>query len=93
MGCLSRDMRATLVRARAAPRFLKVGLVLKFKLPNGPVLKDVEGKPILGAGIVDTTLTIDLASGDVLSVESTWHGPHPLRDGVDICGPAIAYLT
>jgi hypothetical protein len=71
----------------------QVGLVLKFKLPNGPVLKDEEGKPILGAGILDTKLTIDLASGDVLSVESTWHGPHPLRDGVDICGPAIAYLT
>jgi hypothetical protein len=68
------------------------GLVLQFKIPNGPVLKDADGKPILGAGILNTVVTIDLASGDVLSAEQSWHGPHPLRDGVDICGPAIAYL-
>jgi hypothetical protein len=69
------------------------GLVLQFKIPNGPVLKDADGKPILGAGVLDLAVTFDLASGDVISVEESWHGPHPLRDGVDICGPAIDYLT
>jgi len=69
------------------------GLVLKFQIPNGPVLKDADGKPILGAGVVDSVATFDIATGDLLSIQETWHGPHPLRDGVDICGPAIAYLT
>jgi hypothetical protein len=57
------------------------------------VLKDADGKPILGAGILNTAVTFDLASGAVISVEESWAGPHPLRDGVDICGPAIEYLT
>ena len=69
------------------------GLVLQFKIPNGPVLKDANGKPILGAGILNFSVTFDVASGDVISDSQSWHGPHPLRDGVDICGPAIAYLT
>ena len=69
------------------------GLVLRFKVANGPVLKDADGKPILGAGVLDFAVTFDLASGDVISVDESWHGPHPLRDGVDVCGPAIAYLT
>lgn len=69
------------------------GLVLQFKIPHGPVLKDADGKPILGAGILNSAVTFDLASGDVISVEESWSGPHPLRDGVDICGPAIEYLT
>jgi len=69
------------------------GLVLKFKIPNGPVLKDANGKPILGAGLLDSVAVFDIATGDLLSYQQTWHGPHPLLDGVDICGPAIAYLT
>jgi hypothetical protein len=69
------------------------GLVLKFKIPNGPVLKDADGKPLIGAGVVDTVATFDIATGDLLSIQETWHGPHPLRDGVDVCGPSIAYLT
>jgi hypothetical protein len=69
------------------------GLVLKFKIPNGPVLEDADGKPILGAGVLSTAITIDASTGDVISVEESSHGPHPLREGVDICGPAIAYLT
>ena len=72
---------------------LSAGLVLKFKVPNGPVLKDADGKPLIGAGMVDSVVTVDLATGDLISVDETWHGPHPLRDGVDVCGPAIAYLT
>ena len=69
------------------------GLVLKFKIANGPILKDADGNPILGAGVLSSTATIDIATGDLISIEEVWHGPHPLRDGVDICGPAIAYLT
>jgi len=37
-------------------------------------------------------VTVDNATGDVISGSETVHGPHPLRDGVDICGPSIAYL-
>jgi hypothetical protein len=69
------------------------GLVLQFKIVNGPVLKDADGKPLLGAGILTSTATVDIATDELLSIEESWHGPHPLRDGVDICGPAIAYLT
>jgi hypothetical protein len=70
-----------------------VGLVLKFQIPNGPVLKDADGKPIIGAGELRSIVTFDIATGDLISIEETWHGPHPFRDGVDICGPATAYLT
>jgi hypothetical protein len=69
------------------------GLAIRFKIPNGPVLKDADGNPILGAGIIDSVVTFDNATSDVISGSETVHGPHPLRDGVDICGPAIAYLT
>jgi hypothetical protein len=69
------------------------GLVVRFKVANGGVLKDADGKPILGAGSVDSVVTVDNATGDVVSAQSTFHGPHPLHDGVDICGPSVAYLT
>src|SRR3954447_1466996 len=61
------------------------GLAIRFKIPNGGVLKDVDGKPILGAGSVDAVITFDNETGDVISFQETAHGPHPLRDGVDIC--------
>ena len=69
------------------------GMAIRFKIPNGPVLKDADGKPILGAGTIDSVVTVDNATGDIISASETVHGPHPLRDGVDICGPSIAYLT
>ena len=69
------------------------GLVIRFKVPNGPVLKDADGKPILGAGEASSVATIDNATGDLISLQETVHGPHPLRDGVDICTPSVAYLT
>jgi hypothetical protein len=69
------------------------GLVIRFKIANGPVLKDADGKPILGAGGVSSVATIDNATGDLISLQETVHGPHPLRDGVDICTPSVAYLT
>jgi hypothetical protein len=68
------------------------GLTLQFRIPNGPVLKDANGKPILGAGELTTTDVFDAATGDYITTTESWHGPHPVRDGVDICGPSIAYL-
>jgi hypothetical protein len=69
------------------------GLVIRFKIANGPVLKDADGKPILGAGSASSVATIDNATGELISFAETVHGPHPLRDGVDICTPSVAYLT
>jgi hypothetical protein len=69
------------------------GLVIRFKIPNGPVLKDADGKPILGAGEISAVAVVDAASGELISLDESVHGPHPLRDGVDICGPAIDYLA
>jgi hypothetical protein len=68
------------------------GLVLQFKIPNGPVLKDADGKPLRGAGELSITDIFDAASGDYITTIESWNGPHPVRDGVDICGPSIAYL-
>ena len=36
---------------------------------------------------------VDIATGDLVSLDETVYGPHPLGDGVDICTPAAAYLT
>ena len=69
------------------------GLAIRFKTGDGGVLKDADGKPILGAGSIDTVVVFDNATGNVISVRETVNGPHPLRDGVDICGPSVAYLT
>jgi hypothetical protein len=69
------------------------GLALTVRILGGPILKDADGKPLIGAGVVDSVATFEIASGDLVSFEETWHGPHPLRDGVDICTPATAYLT
>jgi hypothetical protein len=69
------------------------GLAVTFKVPNGPMLKDADGKPLLGAGVLDSAATFDVATGDLVSLQETWHGPHPFRDGVDVCGPTTAYLA
>ena len=69
------------------------GLAIRFKTADGGILKDADGKPILGAGTIDSAAVIDNATGDLISLSETFHGPHPFRDGVDVCGPSIAYLT
>jgi hypothetical protein len=69
------------------------GLVIRFKIPSGPVLKDPSGQPIVGAGEVESVVTIDNATGDIVSIQESVHGPHPLHDGVDICTTSVAYLT
>jgi hypothetical protein len=68
------------------------GLVLQFKVPDGPVLKGADGKPLVGAGELSIVDIFDSATGDYITTTASWHGPHPLRDGVDICGPSIDYL-
>ena len=67
------------------------GLALRFKIPNGPVMKDANGKPLIGAGESSSTETYD-AAGNFISGAFSFHGPHPLAEGVDICGPSVAYL-
>ena len=69
------------------------GLAVTFRIPGGPILKDADGKPLLGAGAIDSSVTIDNTTGDVISGSETFHGPHPIHDGVDVCTPTIAYLT
>ena len=69
------------------------GLAVTFKVPNGPILKDASGKPLLGAGVIDDVATFDIATGDLISFQETVQGPHPQRDGVDVCTPTIAYLS
>jgi hypothetical protein len=60
------------------------------------VFKDANGHPILGTG--------NLAFEDVFSspvpsdatyittIDLGFHGPHPVRQGVDICTPTVNYL-
>lgn len=68
------------------------GLAVTYRIPGGPILKDASGKPLLGAGVIDSVATFD-ATGNLISLQETWHGPHPFRDGVDVCTPTIAYLN
>ena len=69
------------------------GLAVTFRIPGGPLLKDADGKPLLGAGVIDSSVTFDNTTGDFISGSETFHGPHPGREGVDVCTPTIAYLT
>src|SRR5262249_8936942 len=68
------------------------GLVLQFKIPNGPVLKDADGKPLLGAGKLTITDLFDATTGDYITTTLSWHGPLPFLHGVAVCGPPSAYL-
>ena len=68
------------------------GLALFFKIPNGPILKAADGEPARSAGEISSTATFDVATGDLLSLSESFHGPHLFREGVDVCGPSIAYL-
>jgi hypothetical protein len=68
------------------------GLVLRFQIPNGPVLKATNGEPIRGAGVLTTEDVFDAATGDYITTNESFSGPHPVREGVDICGPSVAYL-
>jgi hypothetical protein len=68
------------------------GLALFFKIPGGPLLKAADGEPLRSAGVFNSTETFDIATGDLLSFTSSFHGPHLVAEGVDVCGPSVAYL-
>lgn len=68
------------------------GLVLKFQIPNGPVLKAANGEPIRSAGALRIEDVFDAATGDYITTNESFSGPHLAREGVDICGPSVAYL-
>ena len=69
-----------------------MGLTLKFQIPSGPVLKAANGEPIRSAGVLLIEDVFDTATGDYITTNETFNGPHLLREGVDICGPSAAYL-
>ena len=68
------------------------GLVLKFQIPNGPMLKAANGEPLRSAGVLTIEDVFDAATGDYITTRESFSGPHLLREGVDICGPIVAYL-
>ena len=68
------------------------GLVLKFQIPNGPVLKSADGEPLRSAGVLRIEDVFDAATGDYITTNESFSGPHLGREGVDICGPSVAYL-
>jgi hypothetical protein len=68
------------------------GLALKFQIPNGPVLKSADGEPLRSAGVLVFEDLFDAASGDYITTNVSFQGPHLGAEGVDICGPSVAYL-
>ena len=68
------------------------GLALKFQIPNGPVLKTADGQPLRSAGVLTFEDVFDAATGDYITTNVSFNGPHLGAEGVDICGPSVAYL-
>ena len=67
------------------------GLALKFQVANGPVLKAANGEPLRSAGVLISEDIFD-AAGDYITTNVSFKGPHLVAEGVDICGPSVAYL-
>jgi hypothetical protein len=68
------------------------GLALKFQVPNGPVPKAADGEPLRSAGPLTLEDLFDAATGDYITTNVSVNGPHLAAEGVDICGPSVAYL-
>lgn len=68
------------------------GLVLKFQIPGGPILKAANGEPIRSAGVLVIEDVFDAATGGYITTIESFSGPHLAREGVDICGPSVASL-
>jgi hypothetical protein len=68
------------------------GLALKFQIPNGPVLKAANGEPLRSAGVLVFEDLFDAATGNYITTNVSFAGPHLVAEGVDICGPSVAYL-
>jgi hypothetical protein len=68
------------------------GLALKFQIPNGSVLKTADGEPLRSAGVLVVEDVFDAATGGYITTNVSFSGPHLVAEGVDICGPSVAYL-
>ena len=68
------------------------GLALKFQVLNGPVLKAADGEPLRSGGVLIFEDVFDAATGDYITTNVSFKGPHLGVEGVDICGPSVAYL-
>jgi hypothetical protein len=68
------------------------GLALKFQVLNGPVLKAADGEPLRSAGVLVFEDVFDAATGDYITTNVSFEGPHLVAEGVDICGASVAYL-
>jgi hypothetical protein len=68
------------------------GLVLKFQIPNGPILRAADGEPIRSAGDLIVEDVFDAATGDYITTNESFTGPHLGREGVDFCGSSVDYL-
>jgi len=68
------------------------GLALKFQIPGGPVLKTADGEPIRSAGDLTLEDVFDAATGDYITTNVSFNGPHLGAEGVDFCTPSVAYL-
>jgi hypothetical protein len=73
--------------------FTKInGLALRFQIPNGPVLKEANGEPLRSGGVLIFEDLFDAATGEYITTNVSWDGPHLGAEGADICGPSVAYL-
>lgn len=72
------------------------GLVLKFQVPNGSVLKAANGEPLRSAGTLsfEDVFSSPIPSDDtyITTINFVFHGPHLGLQGVDFCGPTVDYL-
>jgi len=68
------------------------GLALKFQALNGGVLKAADGEPLRSAGVLSFEDVFDAATGDYITTNVSFKGPHLGAEGVDFCGPSVAYL-
>jgi hypothetical protein len=68
------------------------GLALKFQALDGPVLKAADGQPLRSAGVLVFEDVFEAATGDYITTNVSFEGPHLGAEGVDICGPSVAYL-
>jgi hypothetical protein len=68
------------------------GLALKFQALNGPVLKAADGQPLRSAGVLVFEDVFAAATGNYITTNVSFQGPHLGAEGVDICGPSVAYL-
>jgi hypothetical protein len=60
------------------------GLALKFQALDGPVLKAADGQPLRSAGVLVFEDVFEAATGDYITTNVSFEGPHLGAEGVDI---------